>query len=77
MPLRTYSKLELAKLYYPEHSEKLALQNLWRAIRRSEELHEKLQMIWVRTGSNAYSRYYSAEEVEIIAQLLGIPGKFR
>jgi len=67
--LRSYSKVELAMLYAPGICASIALQRLYRWIRKNKDLTYELQ----RVGYNKHRHVFLKREVELIAHFLGEP----
>lgn len=62
---RIMSKIQLAKIYFPDSSPKTAMRRLQRWIARCVILRELL--------NNTHSHYWTKREVETIAEYLGEP----
>lgn len=67
--IRTYSKVEMARLYNPTMCLTLALQTLARWMRMNTTLMDELEQI----GYNKYRRAFTPAEVRIIVKYLGEP----
>jgi hypothetical protein len=68
--IKTYSKSELATLYFPEcSSQHAAVNRLTRWINQCTPLLERLE----RRGYKKTSKWYSAREVRLIVKYLGEP----
>lgn len=69
MKIRSYSKQELAMLYFPDLQPHAALARLRRWIRRCHPLSEQMDRCWM--GKN--SKFYSKHQVELIVKYLDEP----
>ncbi len=69
MILRTYSKAELAKLYFPDALPKSALRRLTRWIQRCKPLCEALE----ESGYETNHRFFNSIQVGHIVKFLGEP----
>lgn len=67
--LRAYTKAELAQLYSPGLDPILALQKLYRWMRKSSALSQELD----RTGYNKHRHSFLKREVKLIIHYLGEP----
>lgn len=67
--LRAYTKAELAQLYSPTLSPELALQKLYRWIRKNAELTGAL----TQAGYNKYRHSFLKSEVRLIVRYMGEP----
>ncbi len=69
MPVRTYTKKELSKLYAPELTEKAAGKRLCQWIKLCKPLWDELQ----KTGYNPLQRILNPMQVRLIFRYLGEP----
>ncbi len=69
MKIRSYSKQELAMLYFPDLSPHAAVSRLRRWIRRNPELNHALETS--AAGKNA--KFYTRRQVELIVEYLCEP----
>ena len=69
MKIRSYSKQELAMLYFPDLQPHAALARPRRWIRRCQPLSEQMDRCWM--GKN--SKFYSKHQVELIVKYLDEP----
>ena len=69
MQLRLYEKAELAMLYFPNSTPKVAVNRLSRWIKNIPELYVALQRCNVAKNSHFYSR----QQVDLIFQYLDEP----
>lgn len=67
--LRSYTKMELAHLYLPQYSQRVALRKFNRWMRTSPVLWSRLQA----SGLTVYSRVYGLAQVKLIIGYLGAP----
>ncbi len=67
--LRSYDKIELARLYSPGRSDGAALQTLYRWINQCQPLKQALQS----KGYHPHRKRYLRSEVEQIVAYLGEP----
>lgn len=68
--VRSYSKTELALLYFPKNSPHTALRHLMRMINRCRFLTEAL----AQTGYTKSDRIFSPKQVRLIVEHLDPPG---
>ena len=66
---RSYGKAELAMLYFPTATPKVALNRLVRWIKRSPELTQMIQ----RSPPGKFAHFYSKQQVEAIVDFLDDP----
>lgn len=66
---RSYGKAELAMLYFPTATPKVALNRLVRWIKRSPELTLMIQ----RSPTGKFAHFYSKQQVEAIVDFLDDP----
>ncbi|WP_455591816.1 DUF4248 domain-containing protein [Bacteroides sp.] len=67
--IRAYTKAELAQLYNPDLSPGLALQKLYRWMRKNVLLTQALQ----EAGYNKYRHSFLKREVRLIVRYMGEP----
>lgn len=67
--LQSYAKADLALLYSPRSGVATALQNLYRWMKRNENLMSELKSV----GYNKYRHSFLKQEVGIIVKYLGEP----
>ena len=68
--IRTYTKKELALMYFPESMPRTAVNHLMVWIRRCDPLWEELQ----KMGYCKTSKSFSPKQVKAIVEYLGEPG---
>ena len=68
--IRTYTKKELALMYFPESYPRTAVNHLMAWIRRCDPLWEKL----LKMGYCKTSKAFSPKQVKAIVEYLGEPG---
>lgn len=66
---RAYTKAELAQLYSPDLSPELALQKLYRWMRKNTELTQAL----AEAGYDKYRHSFLKREVKLIVHYMGEP----
>jgi len=66
---RSYSKQELAMLYFPDAAPHVAVNRLNSWIRRCRELREQFAACSV----SKFSKFYTAHQVRLIVEYLGEP----
>ena len=66
---RSYGKTELALLYFPKATPKVALNRLVRWINRIPELSQMIK----RSGTGKFAHFYSKQQVEAIVDFLDDP----
>lgn len=69
MELRSYDKAELALLYFPKSSPKVAINRLTRWIKRDPQLVASLNGCHV----SKFAKYYSRQQVQLIVDFLSDP----
>jgi hypothetical protein len=69
IPLRAYSKQELAQCYFPNCPVEVAQQHLRRWIRNCKALVRELES----TGMQKKCRMYTPKQVKVIMEYLGEP----
>ena len=69
MKIRSYSKQELAMLYFPDSDPRTAACHLMRWINRNKQLRKEL----TATGYYPHSKYFTTRQVCIILDYLGEP----
>lgn len=69
MNIKSYTKQELALLYFPDSSPEVANAHLRRWIAKCKPLHEKLAEL----GCHKNNKYYTPREVASIFDFLGEP----
>lgn len=69
MKIRSYSKQELAMLYFPASDPRTATCHLMRWINRNPRLRKEL----CSTGYYSHSKYFTTRQVCIILDYLGEP----
>lgn len=69
MEMRTYDKAELAMLYFPKSTPKVATNRLGRWIKRNPQLYASLQQCHV----SKYAKYWSCHQVKLIVEYLDEP----
>lgn len=67
--IRSYSKQELAMLYFPHHTPRAAVQNLMSWVRRNEELTEALHAAHL----SRCAKMLSPKQVRLIVEYLDEP----
>jgi hypothetical protein len=67
--IRTYTKKELALMYFPDSSPRTAVSHLMAWIRRCTQLWTELQ----KTGYQPTSKAFTPREVRAIVEQLGEP----
>ena len=67
--IRTYSKKELALLYFPDSTPRVAVNHLMALIRRCDMLWDELQ----ETGYKTSSKVFTSRQVRAIYEWLGAP----
>lgn len=67
--LRTYTKQELAKLYFPDYPKKTAGRYMARWINESKSLLQKL----TRNGYTITSKVLTPKQIRIIVEHIGYP----
>lgn len=67
--IRTYTKKELALMYFPDSSPRTAVNHLMSWIRRCTQLWESLQT----TGYSMTSKAFTPRQVRAIVEQLGEP----
>ena len=69
MKIRSYSKQELAMLYFPDSYPRIATNHLMRWINRNQSLLQELHS----TGYYSHSKYFTTRQVCAILDYLGDP----
>ena len=69
MKIRSYSKQELAMLYFPDSDPRTANNHLMRWINRNHSLQQELKA----TGYYTHSKYFTTRQVCAILDYLGEP----
>ena len=69
LPIRVYSKKELALCYFPESTPHSAVKQLMAWIKRNDDLLSRLHA----TSYKCQSKTFSPRQVEIIIEYLGTP----
>ena len=69
MKIRSYSKSELAMLYFPDADSHTATIRLMRWIRRCPELRDRL----AGCHSSKFAKFFTAKEVRLIQEYMGEP----
>lgn len=69
LPVRPYSKSELARAYAPEIGERSALNRLSRWIHQNKALYSAL----LQTGYRSTQQIFTCKQVELIFKYLGRP----
>ena len=69
MKIRSYSKQELAMLYFPDSDPRTATCHLMRWINRNASLHKELSA----TGYYRHSKFFTSRQVCAIVDYLGEP----
>ena len=69
MEIRSYDKAELALLYFPKATPKVAVNRLTRWIKRDPQLMASLSECHV----SKYAKYYSRQQVQLIVDFLSDP----
>ena len=69
MKIRSYSKQELAMLYFPDSDPRIATKHLMRWINRNQSLLRELKA----TGYYSHSKYFTTRQVCAILDYLGDP----
>lgn len=69
MKIRSYSKQELAMLYFPDSDPRTATNHLMRWINRNPTLQRELKA----TGYYSHSKYFTTRQVCAILDYLGEP----
>lgn len=68
--VRSYSKQELALLYFPESLPHVATNHLTSWIKGCRQLHRELTAL---PAYNRHAKFYSAQQVRLITEYLGEP----
>lgn len=68
--VRSYSKQELAMLYFPESLPHVATNHLTSWIKGCRQLHRELTAL---PSYNRHAKFYSAQQVRLITEYLGEP----
>ena len=69
MKIRSYSKQELAMLYFPDSDPRTANNHLMRWINRCHPLQEALAKVHYRRSS----KYFTSSQIALIVDYLGEP----
>ena len=67
--IRSYSKKELALLFFPDSTPRVAVNHLMALIRRNDMLWDELQ----KTGYKNTSKVFTPRQVQAIFEWLGAP----
>ena len=67
--IRSYSKKELALLFFPDSTPRVAVNHLMALIRRNDMLWDELQ----KTGYKITSKVFTPRQVQAIFEWLGAP----
>jgi hypothetical protein len=67
--IRSYSKKELALMYFPDSTPRVAVNHLRALIRRNDMLWDELQ----KTGYKNTSKVFTPRQVEAIVDWIGAP----
>lgn len=70
VPVRSYSKQQLATLYFPAIESVSAVRTLMTWIRRNKQLADLL----MHAGYNMYQKMFTPAQVNLIFEYLGEPG---